>query len=224
MQLKSVAITLCTLLSGLTPAPTTLADTHGDDERPPTLESAPDHNEARVHSGLYARAFIGLGTGSATSNVDLEVGLGKQDFSLTGVGVMYGGQIGLFVTEDLPVFVHAASFTQPNPTLKYGDIETTVEGLNTTYAFGLGTGYYFMPYNILVSGALSLAFMELSENSTNLKGASDFGYTGHLELSKEWPLAERIHIGVALQGWLGSIPDSGASLSVKGISLLATLS
>jgi len=176
----------------------------------PTLSGTPSPlggPGAREHDGFFLRLTIGAGAGFASYREAVD-GSRTEDVETGGVAgeteVAIGGRIigNLIVHGNLLL-------------TGVGDANKTVSGVkNASYKIdtslallGGGATYYFMPYNVYLSGMLGVGSMNESRDDKRVI-ESGSGIGGALMLGKEWWAGPRAQwgLGAALRGTLLSAP------------------
>jgi hypothetical protein len=169
-----------------------------------------------AHDGFYMR--LSLGGGGAWAS-----GAGQ---TYSGGSVAFGAAFGGAITPHLILYGEFFVHTIPNPTAEsYGSSRTLDADLDIL-GFGPGVAYYFMPFDLYVSGTLLLQQVQLSD-SNNSNRSFDVTKTGigcSIMVGKEWWVADDWGLGVAAQLLLGSAKDRtvDARWTSKALAIMFT--
>jgi hypothetical protein len=63
---------------------------------------------------------------------------------------------------------------------------------------GIGMTYYFMPYNIFLSGSVGISQFTISDLDSDASVSSDNGFGFHIAAGKEWWVSENWGLGISL--------------------------
>jgi len=159
------------------------------------------------HDGFLFRATLG----------PAYINAGTDDTSLPDdPRRIYGGAIALTITlggavaENFVIFGTLWGTAATGPTIEYVDESTIDSDSNVSMSFsGIGAGltYFIMPINLYLSGALSLATLQLEDAATGLTGESEVGFDVQALVGKEFWVSDNWALGPAIQVGFGSVPD-----------------
>jgi hypothetical protein len=174
----------------------------------------------REHDGFFLR--MAGGPGAARTRYDERVdGTHVSDVTtrgLTGiVEIAAGGRL----VDNLIVHGNLIYTRYSSPTRLVDDVEDAAVPVSATgLMLGAGTTYYFMPYNVFLTGALGLAWQIESRKGGDIAG--DTGFFFSLSAGKEWWVGHgNWGLGAALRGTfaVGSVDVFG----VRSTSRLGNL-
>ncbi|MFN3199468.1 MAG: hypothetical protein ACE366_13775 [Bradymonadia bacterium] len=158
---------------------------------------------AETHDGFFLRMTTGPGGIGAAFEVE-----GGTDYSVSGSGSQFELSIGHAITKNLILHADFLGATtndldgedDNNLDLNLNDHELVLGGV------GGGVTYYWMPYNIYLSGSI----MAIAAQLTDTSGANDvdlievgYGALGRVKVGKEWWVSENWGLGVALSVYGG---------------------
>ena len=156
------------------------------------------HEEHR-HLGFYLHLDLGFG------GFDGEVS--EQDLHLTGPAGSFGIAIGGAIAENLLLSGAAWGYGSDNPNLRqYGVDYSTVDTHFVVGAVGPQLTYYFMPWNLYLSGMLGVSSISSREGGRTFN--SEAGIGGQLAIGKEWWVSNDWGLGVAGQFFFSSNQDN----------------
>ncbi len=171
---------------------------------------------AREHDGFFLRLTIGAGAGFARYRESVD-GRRIETVETGGVAGQLSVAVGGRVVGNL--IVHGNLLLGG-----VGDANKTVSGVDdassvTSSSFmllGGGLTYYFMPYNVYLSGMAGLGYIDEARDD-KLAFESGTGVGGSLMLGKEWWVGRRAEwgMGAALRGTLLSAPVSIAGVESR---------
>lgn len=172
-------------------------------------------------SGFLFRGTFGLGYDALSLSSE-----GGFDATISGLGASLGIALGGFVTPGLAINADLYGSTILNPSAEVdgfgetGDVDATI----TFAALGLGVTYYVMPLNLYIAGSLGIGQLQLEQNGETAE--TDFGFTFHATLGKEWFVSQNWGVGVALDFNWADVPTDGdgdsASYTTIAIAFSAT--
>ncbi len=164
---------------------------------------------ARTHHGVFFRGLLGAG-GFQTSSTQ-----GTDSYKVSGSGGGLGLALGGAVTPSLIVYGEVFDDVASSPTFTMnGQMSSSGSDVRAgVVGFGPGLAYYF-PSNFYLGGALVAARLTIQQNGQEI-GRSDTGVGVDLHVGKEWWVSDSWGIGLALQLFVGSIPDNQVNASWK---------
>jgi len=196
----------------------------------PTLSGTPSPlggPGAREHDGFFLRLTVGTGAGFMSYRESID-GVRTEDVSTGGVAFEMEAAVGGRVVGNL--LVHANLLLS-----SVNDANKTVSGVknasDTTDSrlvlLGGGLTYYFMPYNVYVSGMLGVG--QLSETRDGERALrSGAGIGGALMVGTEWWAGPRAEwgLGAALRGTLlnGPVTIGGIDSRLNGSQITIVFS
>ena len=190
----------------------------------PAAAHARPGNDAREHDAgaFFMRLSAGFGFGSAAFDDSEET----TRSGLAGMGSFaFGGTVGRNIALHADLF----GLSLFEPTLSkngedLGDLDSTVVRLG---ALGLGATFYVMPANLYIGGSIGVGVGSIEARaragglSISFQEDTDPGLAVNLMLGKEWWVARKWGLGVALQGVFAALEtDAGEGLAVFGVGVL----
>lgn len=152
---------------------------------------------------------------------------GVSELEASGTGSGFGAAIGLAVTRKLVVFLDVSILDAGHPDVTVNDAPTPRAGRDMTlWGYGPGVAYYFQPWNIFVSGAITLCKLDLHDDQANTLTATRRGIGLEVMAGEEWWVSTNWALGLALQLQYARMtdraPDPSPVVSARAISLLGT--
>ena len=173
-------------------------------------------SKPHTHDGFFLRLQAGVGGTSATNDAVPEI-------TLSGPAGQLSADIGGAVTPNLIIFGKLFGNRTSDPTLKVDDLEVELDGFDGVYGgVGAGVSYYFMPVNLFITGALSVASLGLE--SERFTSDATGGLTLHLGVGKEWWVSDNWALGVAAELLGGSYPDNDRDDAWRAGSFIVSFS
>ena len=161
--------------------------------------AAASAGEIHTHDGFHLRFGVGLVGGAST------VYSGDTSLTFGGPGLLDGVQVGGSPIENLSIFFEAdclTLFSANTGSNKDGGLKPSNQDGPSFYGLmtGVGVGYYFMPQNIYVSGAVGAAFnrVSLSDDGVDFN-TQDMGFGFTAMAGKEWWVSDNWGVGMAGQ-------------------------
>jgi hypothetical protein len=152
------------------------------------------------HLGMFMRIDGGGGYVKAATTFN------GSKFSVSGPAAALGFSLGGNVIEDLSIFGHLGLSIAPNPSASSGGISTPTSDASLNFvSIGPGVNYYFMPYNLYVSGMVLVTRLTTTQGGTS--GSTNAGFGAKVAIGKEWFVADHWGIGVSGQFSFGSNRD-----------------
>jgi len=186
----------------------------------PAIAHAGPGNDPHQHDAgnFFMRLSAGFGFGSSAFD-------DADDTTLSGLSgaasFAFGGTVGRNIALHADLF--GVSLFEPTVSQngdELGELKDSTAGLG---ALGIGATFYVMPANLYISGAIGVGVgsFEMRSGGVSLKWETDPGLAVNLMLGKEWWVARRWGIGVALQGVFSSLEtDANEGLKVFGVGVL----
>lgn len=157
----------------------------------------------REHDGFFLRMLYGVGYAEL---VEKDV-LGS-DMTFSGEAGALRFQIGGTVSENLILYGEFGGVMQFDPKLEWqGHSGTATDVTVSTFDFGGGVTYYWMPSNIYIS--ISLLTSQATFEYKNITGESQFGFGINGMVGKEWWVGEQWALGFALYAYYSTMKDEG---------------
>lgn len=160
------------------------------------------------HDGLFMRFLAG--PSYSTQKYDGTT----AETEVKGVSASFNFQIGAAIAEDLIAYGEVGGFTITNPDIEIGGTTYDTEDTkSSTFGFGGGLTYYFMPSNFYITGSIQAAKVkiEYTKGSTTYKGESDMGIGVFAGIGKEWWIADDWALGAAVFFSYSNVPDKDNS-------------
>lgn len=160
------------------------------------------------HDGFFMRFLAGPSSSTQVYND------APKDMEVKGVSASFNFQVGSEIGENLIAFGEVGGFTITNPDIEIdGKTTETEDTKSSSFGFGGGLTYYFMPINIYISGSIWAAKVniEYTKGSTTYKGETDIGIGGFAAVGKEWWIADDWGLGAAVFFSYSNVPDQGSS-------------
>lgn len=210
-----------------------------DEERPQPPAASLFRPGAYRHDGFFLRLNTGLGVFAYRTRLSEQDNVRFNTVKHTTLGVGGGCSIGKALRENLLMHFDFSFSIQPIEQTNYRAIEMDDRPKSTQASFllGLGMTYYFMPYNLYLSGSTGvlISSLDLRDHSYSLSepyedssGALFLGIGLGLTLGKEWWISENWGLGLALMAHYGfgtAISfDYQGRLHQGGLALLTSLS
>ncbi len=178
--------------------------------------------------GFFMRLSGGGGYGHAGSRA------GSSDVTLSGFAAQLDLAFGGIITPNLALTGELFGMSAFEPTMKLasgaGSVSARLEDTRFRVgALGVGLTYYFMPANIYASAAVGIGSAQVRGVGSDfvVEANTDPGLAINVMAGKEWWVARRWGLGVAVQFMFASLPDDSASENWKvfqiGVSLTATM-
>jgi hypothetical protein len=148
------------------------------------------------HTGFYLSMGMGPAFGKITSD------MGHEQIDMSGTGMKFDFKIGGAVRENLILHATMISTMLNGPSVKssYGGTGKTENTLSISENMLIGGGltYYVMPSNLFLSGSLGLGNYSLTDTKNDVNGSTNGGFSMQLKVGKEWWVARRWGLGIAL--------------------------
>jgi hypothetical protein len=154
------------------------------------------------HEGFMAR--IAFGIGGAWVDIDAE----PTEVDLSGLSGTFSIDLGGSLVPNLILHGRFASVAIADPSMEVrGDDLGRADDL-TAVAFlgGPGLTYYFMPFNVYLSLAIGLSWLDLHYIGGD-SGLTDAGLGVNLDVGKEWWLTRHWGLGIGLRFWFSHTHD-----------------
>ena len=156
------------------------------------------------HDGFFMRFVLGPSVVLATTEVD------GEELTADGVGGTLHVALGFNILPKLILYGEVFDDVTVNPTVAVGDDEMELEDA-AFGVVGLGVGLaYYLPRNVYVSAAASLANLraDYRDESGDIQSSeSDSGFGVNLVVGNEWWVGDDWALGGAIQLFLASVPD-----------------
>jgi hypothetical protein len=176
------------------------------------------------HDGFMLRISIGASGGESTLTAMKGAGVEPAEVVYSGFGSAFALDIGGRISNNLVLHgrfgysaIEAPDTTQDGEDL--GSIEVWHVG---AIFLGPAVGYYFMPINVYVTGAIGFAGIVVSEdgNDTPLTVSSGFGL--NVDVGKEWWVSDNWGLGAVarLAYSTGGDKDNEYDVSSYALALL----
>jgi hypothetical protein len=165
--------------------------------------------DPRMHRGFY----LSMGLGANFSTVS-DLVVGSYNYKFKGVGVQFDGKVGGAIRENLILHGSLLVNSMSGPEVSSGgQSQNTTSSLTLTeILIGGGATYYFMPYNIFLSGTFGMGEFGLTDDDSNTSVTTDMGFSMQLKAGKEWWISKRWGIGAAITyGKTKLTNDAGSS-------------
>lgn len=174
--------------------------------------------------GFFMRLSGGAGYAHAGSRA------GSSDVTLSGFAGQLDLAFGGIITPNLALTGELFGMSAFEPTMKFGSASTRLEDTRFRVGgLGVGLTYYFMPANIYASAAVGIGSAQVRGVGSDfvVEANTDPGLAINVMAGKEWWIARRWGLGVAVQFMFASLPDDSASENWNvyqiGVSLTATM-
>lgn len=166
------------------------------------------HNHDR---GFFFRFQIGPGYLSTHGD--------EFDVSMDGVGLDLGLAFGGIVRPNLAIHASLQTVQVVSPTLRVGGDSVVAEDFTLQLSMlGVG-GTFYLADNYYVSSSVGLAVLTFDDNSGTVEASSERGFAQDISAGKEWWLAPRFGLGVAIGGGWHVVPDGNDSFTGYTIGL-----
>jgi len=161
-----------------------------------------------LHDGFFMRFLVG--PSSSTQKYDGT----SNDMEVKGVSASFNFQVGSTIADNLVAYGEIGGFTITNPDIEIsGKTYDTEDTKASSFGFGGGLTYYFMPINIFITGSLQAAKVniEYKKGNTTYKGETDIGIGAFAGVGKEWWISDDWGLGAAVFFSYSNVPDKGSS-------------
>lgn len=161
---------------------------------------------AREHDGLFLRISVGAGAGFTRYRESVD-GQNIQTVKTAGVAGQFELALGGRVAGNLILHGNLLLSGMDDARKTVSGVRDASNVISTSFAMlGAGATYYFMPFNVYVTGAGGLAAMnETRDEQLSLETGA--GFAGSLTLGKEW--------------WVGRGSEWGVGAALRGTSMWA---
>ena len=171
----------------------------------PCLAAAQESNGYHQHDGL----FLSLSGGPAFGPITLAAsGQSFKKMEYTGAGGMLDVKLGwtLARTVSLSADFMKRTIFDPEEELDGRKPPFSNEVSASDQLMGAGITYYFMPFNVFVSGTLGVAKFTFKNDARDINASSQSGFGVSLKAGKEWWVASDWGLGVSA-GFATGIAD-----------------
>lgn len=202
------------------------ADTYQASEEQFGLETLPG---AREHDGFFLRLSIGPGAGRAHYKERLEEGERVSTVEASGLAGMFEVAAGARVVGNLIVHGNLQFSRFDSPTRRVDGVkDAALHVTSSASMLGAGVTYYFMPYNVYVSGSLGMAWAFERRQNDQLRSGT--GVFVGVSAGKEWWVGRdgAWGVGAALRTTFSAAPfdvagvESTLKLGNIGVAFSAT--
>jgi hypothetical protein len=157
---------------------------------------AAQESHAHQHEGLFLRMTLGPAVGGTS------YGSGSDQSRTLGAGAMTEVAVGYTIAPNFILhahlnLAHVTGHRKPRGGAYGSEDVSTVLGF-----FGAGATYYFMPYNVYLTGALGVGGLSQTQGPSHEDFESDTGFGTSFSIGKEWWLSQQSNwaMGAALTG------------------------
>jgi hypothetical protein len=160
------------------------------------------------HDGLFMRFLAGPSYSTQVYDG------APTDMEVKGVSATFNFQLGATITDNLIAYGEVGGFTITDPDIEIaGKTYETEDTKSSSFGFGGGLTYYFMPVNfyIIASVLATQVTIEYTKGSTEYKGETDMGIGVFFGVGKEWWFADDWALGAAAFFSYSNVPDKGDS-------------
>jgi hypothetical protein len=182
--------------------------------------------QERTHDGFMMRFTGGLGYGTASEELDGELGGLFSKWTLSGGGIMFSADVGGSFIDNLVLHGRFGALVVSKPTAEFegagADLNGTLRDEDSSLTFvllGPAVTYYIMPANIYLTGAFGLGVVGIQVDE-NRRGATDAGWALNFDAGWEFWVGPTWAMGPAIRLFYTSAPDgddlAGEDLTVTG--------
>ncbi len=186
-------------------------------QAPPEERFFPIQNE-NARTGFFLRGALGYGPAVNMNSDELR-------FKISGGGVGGVISLGSFLNERLLIYGEAGGYTISNPKMTYLGYTITSSGTSATMSsIGAGLGYYLVPNSVYAGFTLSLSL--LTTEASGDKGSTDPGIGFSFQIGKDFPISQKVLLGVAGQASFSTMKDKndGARWNASAFGIMMTIS
>jgi hypothetical protein len=183
--------------------------------------TASAHAQERTHDGFMMRFTGGVGYGTASEELDGELGGLFSKWTLSGPGVMLSADVGGSPIENLVLHGRFGALVVSKPTVEFEGADSSLDGTLrddesslTFILLGPAVSYYIMPANIYLTGAFGLGIVGVRLDEDN-SGSTDPGWALNFDAGWEFWVGQTWAMGPALRFFYTSVPDA-EDLTVNG--------